>query len=104
MIRERVVASLHACAVALGQLANGTQWHLFGSVDRNEVNASDIDLMILCQDDEQADALREIIDPEAFALPLHMALMTYNEATEVDAVRVQKSHVIFAFPKIRSTD
>jgi len=104
MIRESVIASLHACAVALGQIADGTQWHLFGSVDRNEASASDIDLMILCKDDEQADALRRSIDPDAFLLPLDLALLTYDEAAEVDAVRVQRSNVIFAYPSSRNMD
>ena len=104
MIRESVIASLHACAVALGQIADGTQWHLFGSVDRNEASASDIDLMILCKDDEQADALRRSIDPDAFLLPLDLALLTYDEAAEVDAVRVQRSNVIFAYPSSRNRD
>ena len=104
MIRERAIASLHACAVALGQIADGTQWHLFGSTNRNEASASDIDLMILCKDDEQADALRRSIDPDDFFLPLDLALMTYDEAAEVDAIRVQKSHVIFAYHSPRSTD
>lgn len=104
MIRNCVIASLRACAVAMGQIVDGTQWHLFGSVDRNDASASDIDLMILCKDDEQADAIRDSIDPDTFALPLHLALMTYDEAVEVDAIRVQKAHLIFASPSSRRAD
>lgn len=95
MIRERVVASLRELAFSLGSEADGTEWHLFGSVDRDESNAADIDLMILCKNDDQADALRRMIDPDALALPLHLALLTFDEAAEVDAVRVQRSRVIF---------
>jgi len=76
-------------------MAEGTQWHLFGSVARDEPDAADIDLMILCKNDEQADALRKAIDPDALLLPLHLALMTFDEAAEVNAVRVQRSHAIF---------
>jgi len=95
LIRHRVVASLRELAVSLGPKADGTEWHLFGSVDRNEPNAADIDLMILCKSDAQADALRRAIDPDALALPLHLALMRFDEAAEVDAVRVQRSQAIF---------
>lgn len=95
MIRERVVASLLECAIGLGKLSDGTQWQLFGSVDRNEAGASDIDLMILCRDDQQADSLRQSIDCDAFFLPLHLAFMTYEEAAEVAAAKQQKSHVIY---------
>lgn len=58
MIRQRVVASLRELAVSLGPLADGTAWHIVGSVDRDEPNAEDIDLMALCQSKDQADALR----------------------------------------------
>lgn len=95
MIRQRVVANLRELATTLGLAADGTEWHLFGSVDRDEPNAADIDLMILCKSDDQADALRRTIDPDGLALPLHLALMTFDEAIEVDAVRVQHSRVIF---------
>ena len=95
MIRQRVVASLRELAVSLGLKADGTEWHLFGSVDRDEPNAADIDLMILCQSDDQADVLRRVIDPDALALPLHLALMSFDEAAEVDAVLVQRSRAIF---------
>lgn len=95
MIRERIITSLRVCAAALGEIAGGTQWHLFGSVDRNEESASDIDLMIFCKDDQQADLLRCAIDPDAFLLPLDLSILTYEEAIEIEATQTQKSHIIF---------
>lgn len=95
MIRQRAIISLRELAVSLGWQAAGTQWHLFGSVERDESDAADIDLMILCKCDDQADTLRRAIDPDALTLPLHLALMTFDEAAEVDAVRRQRSHAIF---------
>lgn len=75
MIRQRVITSLHALAISLGSKAEGTQWHLFGSVGRDDPDAADIDLMILCKSDDQADILRHAIDLDALILPLHLALM-----------------------------
>jgi predicted nucleotidyltransferase len=95
MIRERVVASLRELAISLGQCANETEWHLFGSVERDEPNAADIDLMILCKTDYQADVLRQSIDPDAFILPIHLALLTFEEAAEVGAIQMQESQAIF---------
>lgn len=95
MIRERVVIGLRELALSLGPKAEGSQWHLFGSVDRDESDAADIDLMILCESDSQADALRQAIDPDAFVLPLHLALLTFDEAAEIEAVRMQDSRAIF---------
>jgi predicted nucleotidyltransferase len=94
MIRSSVIAELKEFAVLLGQVAQGTEWHLFGSVNRDEIDASDIDLMILCKSDAQADVLREAIDPDSFSLPLHLALLTFVEAAAIDATWVQQSTVI----------
>lgn len=95
MVRQPVIDLLRELAISLGPKAERTEWHLFGSVDRDEPDAADIDLLILCDDNDQADTLRSAIDPDAFFLPIHLALMTYDEAAEVDAVRVQRSRVIF---------
>jgi predicted nucleotidyltransferase len=95
MIRQAVVATLRELADSLGPMAEGSEWHLFGSVDRNDPDAADIDLMILCKTDHQADALRRAIDLDSLAMPLHLALLTFDEATKVDAVHLQRSRPIF---------
>lgn len=95
MIRQQVVLSLREVAMTLGEIAEGSQWHLFGSVERDEPNASDIDLQILCKSDEQADLLRKAIDPDALMVPLHLAFLTYEEAAGIDAVTMQRSHSIY---------
>jgi predicted nucleotidyltransferase len=95
MIRYSVIAALKELAGLLGPVAQGTEWHLFGSVNRDELDASDIDLMILCTSDAQADILRQAIDPDSLSLPLHLALLTFSEAAAIDATSVQQSTVIF---------
>lgn len=95
MIREQVVAQVRQTALNLGAAATGTEWHLFGSVERDEEDAEDIDLMILCASDDQADSLRRSIDPDALVLPLHASFLTFAEAAQLDAVRVQQSSVIY---------
>lgn len=95
MMREAVVVALRDLADSLGQMAEGSEWHLFGSVDRNEPDAADIDLMILCKTDQQADALRRAIDVDSLAMPIHLALFTFEEATKVAAVHLQHSRPIF---------
>lgn len=95
MIRERVIATLRELAVALGSMAVGTEWHLFGSIDRDEWEAADIDLMIFCTDDDQADTLRRAIDPDVHFPPIHLALLTFDEAAEINAIHAQHSSVVF---------
>lgn len=89
-MRSRTIEELRKLAVSLGADAESTRWYLFGSMERNDPSASDIDLMVLCKTDGQADALRRLIDCDAFSLHLHLALMTFEEAAGVDAVRMQK--------------
>lgn len=91
MTRAEVVASLRQLSASLSPIAHSTEWHLFGSVDRDEPDSKDIDLMIFCTSDAQADSLRQAINPDSLALPLHLSLMTFQEAAEIDAVRVQQS-------------
>lgn len=95
MIRQRVVAQIREFALSLGSKANGSEWHLFGSVDRDELHPYDIDLMILCATDEQADLFRQLIDIDSYLLPVHLALMTFCEQYEISAVELQHSHIVF---------
>ncbi|MFT3814971.1 MAG: hypothetical protein QM740_16600 [Acidovorax sp.] len=95
MIRDRTVIGLRNLAASLGVTAEGSKWYLFGSVDRDEADARDIDLLILCMGHSQADALRKAIDPDYLELPLHLAFMTFEEESEVAAVRMQKGRAIF---------
>lgn len=98
MIRTRVVANLKQLAVSLGSANHGTEWHLFGSVNCDKLDASDIDLMILCNNDAQADALRKAIDPDSLIRPLHLALLTFDEAAAINAIKVQQGTLIFRCP------
>jgi hypothetical protein len=95
MIRNRIVIRLRTLAATLGNLTMGSQWYLFGSVDRDEQNARDIDLLIVCMNHLQADSLRGRIDIYSLELPLHLAFMTIEEEAEVSAVQMQQARAIF---------
>ncbi|MGF6486529.1 nucleotidyltransferase domain-containing protein [Pseudomonas frederiksbergensis] len=95
MRRNVVITTLREMADRIGIASAGSEWYLFGSVARDDPRPSDIDLMILCVDDAQADALRKAIDPEAFSLPIHLCLLRFDEAYEVNAIEVQRAEKIF---------
>lgn len=98
MTRSDLIASLRELVVLLGPIANGTEWHLFGSVNRDDPDASDIDLIILCESDVQADMLRQAIDPDSFSLPLHLSLMTFEEAVSIEATSMQQRTLVIRVP------
>jgi len=89
--------------MSLGAVAGETEWHLFGSVNRDCPDASDIDLMIFCKSDAQADMLRQAIDPDSLSLPLHLSLLTFEEAAVIDATSVQQSTVVLRLAPITTT-
>jgi predicted nucleotidyltransferase len=95
MKAEAVVTAVCEIAEKLGSICIGSEWYLFGSVARCSPSPSDIDLMILCISDQQADTLRRAIDPDALAVPIHLCLFTFDEAQEIDAVQVQGAEKIF---------
>jgi predicted nucleotidyltransferase len=91
MKRAQAVDALLNLADSLGGVADDSEWYLFGSLNRDEATASDVDLLILCTGNEHADALRKAINLDSCGLPLHLSLMTYEEAAEVDAVGLQQA-------------
>lgn len=95
MIRQTVEELLCAVAEQLGSIQSGSEWYLFGSVEKNVPQSFDIDVLILCQNDEQADNLRQAIDPDQLPLPLDLSLMTFSEASQVDAVQSQNARLIY---------
>ncbi len=91
MNRARSIAALRDLASGLGPLADDTEWYLFGSIERDEAGAADIDLLILCPSDERADRLRTVIDEDVLGIPLDLSLMTFDEEREVRAVALQSA-------------
>jgi predicted nucleotidyltransferase len=98
MTRSSVIAALRKLAASLGPVASGTEWHLFGSINRDCPDASDIDLMIFCENDTQADLLRLAIDTDLLSLPLHLSLLTFQEAASISAASMQQSTVVLRVP------
>jgi predicted nucleotidyltransferase len=93
--KAQVVERLRGLAASLGQEIEGTRWFLFGSINRGGGDVSDIDLMVLCKSDYQADVLRRAVDLDLLGVPIHLALLTFAEEVEADAINVQKCEAIF---------
>jgi predicted nucleotidyltransferase len=89
--RARSIAALRDLASALGPLVDDTEWYLFGSIERDEAGAADIDLLVLCPSDERADRLRAAIAENVLGIPLDLSLMTFDEEREVRAIALQRA-------------
>lgn len=100
MIRNRISCAIAELAESLGEKSDNSLWYLFGSVNRGDEDAADIDILIICKNDGQADILRNNIDPDCLGLPLHLSFMTLPEAQSVDAINTQEGRLIYpAFNK-----
>lgn len=95
MIRAQYIAWLGDLAANLGPAAKGSVWYLFGSVDRDALDAADVDVLILCRSAEQADLLRAEIDADALGRPLDLSLMTFAEESETGAIARQRASQIY---------
>jgi predicted nucleotidyltransferase len=81
---------------ALGELAAKTNsnvgeanWYLFGSAKEGLSDASDIDLLIICQTHGMADAVRRAVDVDQLTRPIHLSILTQAEEAEIGFVKKQ---------------
>jgi len=64
-------------------------WYLFGSLQRGCANASDIDLVVVCQTHCMADAIRRAVDVDQLTLPIHLTILTESEEAEISFIEKQ---------------
>lgn len=64
-----------------------TKWYLFGSVTRAKRPVSDIDLLIVCDQDEDCAIVRNELRDSCLRYPIHLMLMTRAEEVELDFVK-----------------
>jgi DNA polymerase sigma len=64
-------------------------WYLFGSAQGGLSNASDIDLVVICQSHGAADAIRQAVDADQLRRPIHLSILTQAEQTEIRFVEKQ---------------
>lgn len=76
-------------------------WYIFGSFSREPKIAADIDLLIICHSHRQTQELRTALSGLCLELPIHLLLMTTEEAIETQFVSSQKCYEIF--PTLRAS-
>jgi predicted nucleotidyltransferase len=65
------------------------QWYLFGSAREELSNASDIDLLVICETQGMADMVRRIVNVDELARPIHLSILTRSEEGEVRFINRQ---------------
>jgi hypothetical protein len=72
-----------------------TRWYLFGSVLCDPLRAADVDLLVVCRDHFDADAIRRTTGEFAFCKPIDLLILTEEEEAEASFVANQRCVRVF---------
>lgn len=79
--------SIQSIAQGVDPDSSRTSWYVFGSRAHGHPEPSDIDLMVICDDDSTADSVRRAVDIDRAApLSIHLSIFTVAEEKEIDAI------------------
>lgn len=73
------------------ELVPRSRWYLFGSVTTAKRPVSDIDLLVVCEEDVDCAKVREAISGTCAQYPIHMLLMTKGEEAEVNFIKNERA-------------
>jgi hypothetical protein len=59
------------------------RWYLFGSASEDPTAAGDVDVLVACNSDVDADAIRRLVDAIEFYRTLHLSTLTEDEDRDI---------------------
>jgi predicted nucleotidyltransferase len=89
MRNDELISAVADLAKEINASVGDANWYLFGSAQEGLRDASDIDLLVVCQTHAMADAIRRLVDEDKFARPIHLSIFTRAEEQEVRFVEKQ---------------
>jgi predicted nucleotidyltransferase len=92
---EEIISRLKHEARTLATHAPSARWYLFGSVNRGVRAPTDVDLLIMYENDYEARELRKGLESFSRMLPLHLLLMRKDEEKELRFITEQRATKIF---------
>ena len=92
---EEIASKLQGVARSLSEDVPDSTWYLFGSITRRDPLPSDVDLLIVYENDADAPTLRRGLANLAHFLPLHVLLLRKDEENELHFVDEENAVRIF---------
>ena len=89
MTQKQLVTRIQSEAARVAERVPRAVWYLFGSALRDVVLAADIDVLVLCETDEEVVSVRAELKSLCQALPMHLFLLTRAEDAELGFVSGQ---------------
>ena len=89
MKQSELVPAVRELATRTNASVGQASWYLFGSAKKELSSASDIDMVVICQTHNTADAIRRAVNVDQFARPIHLSILTRAEEDELGFVDKQ---------------
>jgi predicted nucleotidyltransferase len=89
MRNDELLSTIKDLALKANSCVGNADWYLFGSAYKGLPTASDIDLLVICETHEMADAIRRSVDLDQLTRPIHLSILTKAEELEVRFVQKQ---------------
>jgi predicted nucleotidyltransferase len=93
-----IIPAIAETAARISTRVDDTAWYLFGSFLRNPRASADIDLLVVCASDIDAALVRMELRDLCTAWPLHITIMTKDEASETDFAKSEGCRQIYPSP------
>lgn len=79
-----ILPSLKAHISQIMTFSPSLRFYIFGSFARQAASPSDIDILVICSSDFEADLSRSLLKAACHQWPLHLTIMTASENHETD--------------------
>ena len=86
---EALLGAIRDLAQRTNVFAGEARWYLFGSAKSSRSDIADIDLLVICDTSQMADAVRRLVDLDSLSRPIHLSILTQAEQDEVSFVERQ---------------
>lgn len=94
-MNSRLLSAIKELASLANDSAGNSNWYLFGSAKFDISNATDIDLLVICETSTAADAIRRLADLDCLGKPIHLSILTKAEQDEISFIERQNCLLIF---------
>jgi len=92
---EELIRQVRALAEKADVSIGNMRWYLFGSALCDPARAADVDLLVVCQNHSDTDAIRRATDEFAFRKPIDLSILTEDEEAEASFVANQRCVRVF---------
>lgn len=92
---EKIINDIKQIGKNISIKTSDVEGYLFGSILTKQHNANDVDVLIVYDNEEQINIIKQEFKPLESDFPLHLNYFTYFEETELNFISEVKAERIF---------